>query len=317
VIFIGPANSPRQLEHGHGNPVRAGAGLPQPMKIGILASNLLQSVGEPLPSDADPPMLRNVDWHAHGVTHHYVIFMTGRCGSTWLTSVLKNTGLAGNPGEFFNGDVAKRECRSASGLGDYFLSVVDRESSNGRFGIEIDAIRLKQIEMFVDWPSVFPAGSGATFFLYRRDILAQAWSWVSAKKSGLWHIRANHTQPASSVDTLPSEKELAKEIVRIRECEEYLEAFFQEQGYEPHYLDYESLVTELPTEVATILKKLSVDNMDLGETLASSKTSVSKIQYSAKHHVLAEFNHKHSHALALLRRDRFGIGSKRLSELLM
>ena len=287
------------------------------MKIGSLANKLLLSVGEPLPDETDLPMLRNVDWPAHGVTHPYVIFMTGRCGSTWLTSILKNTGLAGNPGEFFNNDVAKRDCRTTSGLGDYFLSVVDRESSNGRFGVEIDAIRLKQIEIFIDWPSVFPAESAATFFLYRRDILAQAWSWVSAKKSGLWHIRANHTQPASSDDALPSEDELAKEIVRIRECEEYLEAFFQEQGYEPHYLDYESLVTELPTEIATILKKLAVDDMDLGETLASGKTSVSKIQYSAKHHLLADFNHKHSHALALLRRDRFGIGSKRLSELLM
>jgi LPS sulfotransferase NodH len=286
------------------------------MKIGILASKLLQSVGEPLPNEADQPMLRNVDWQAHGVTHPYVIFMTGRCGSTWLTSILKNTGLVGNPGEFFNGDVAKRECRTPSGLGDYFLSVVDRESTNGRFGIEIDAIRLKQIELFVDWPSVFPTGSAMTFFLYRRDILAQAWSWVSAKKSGLWHIRANHTQPVSSIDMLPSEKELAKEIVRIRECEEYLEAFFQEQGYEPHYLDYELLFTELPTEIATLLKKLSVHDMELGETLASAPTSVSKIQYSEKHHLLADFNHKHSRTLALLRRDRFGVGSKQLSALL-
>jgi LPS sulfotransferase NodH len=286
------------------------------MKLESLAQKLLMSVGEPIPEDAGPPVLSDVQWQSLGITHPYVIFMTGRCGSTWLTSMLKNTGLVGNPGEFFNGDVAKRECRDTRGLTEYFSSVVARESTNGRFGIEIDSIRLQQIESLINWPSVFNAGHVTTFFLYRYDILAQAWSWVSAKKSGIWHLRTHvKSESIRRQDSVPTEADLVKEILRIRKNEEWLEEFFSKQGYRPHYLAYESLVTELATEVTVILKLLSVECSSISEPSVPKIPAVSKIQYEAKHDLLAQFSCKHKEAMSMLRRDRFGTTSSQLSEL--
>ena len=289
------------------------------MKIGPLATKLLQTLDEPLPGAGAGPMLREFDWQAHGVTHPYVIFMTGRCGSTWLTTVLKNTGLAGHPMEYFNGDVARREREfsGATGLADYFSAAVRRDATGGRFGVEIDAVRMQQVEPFVDWRAVFPPDRITAFFLHRRDILAQAWSWVAAKKTGIWHLRANRNFVQEPKDTsLPTDAELAREIVRIREGEEYLEAFFARIGYKPFYLDYELLMAELTTEVATILRLLGFDEERIAAAPVAEVGATRKMQYSDRQLVLSQFNHRHRDAMAQLRRDRFGMSSAELARAL-
>jgi LPS sulfotransferase NodH len=283
------------------------------MKIGILANKLLENVRQPVPDVAAGPVLRGFDWDAHGVTNPYVIFMTGRCGSTWLTTVLKNTGLAGHPLEYFNGDIAQREVRGAVGLEQYFASVVERDTREGRFGLEIDAVRMQQVEPLLDWNGVFPPDRVATFFLHRRDILAQAWSWVAAAKTGIWHLRANKNFVQVPKDTTPpTHAELAAEIVRIRKGEEYLEAFFDRSGYAPFYLDYELLMTELATEVATILRLLGWDEERIAAAPIAEQGATSKLSYSERHAVLADFNHRYRDVMAQVRRDRFGVGSAEL-----
>ena len=43
---------------------------------------------------ADEPLqAQDVDWTGLGVEKKYIIFMTGRCGSTWLTHLLADTGF--------------------------------------------------------------------------------------------------------------------------------------------------------------------------------------------------------------------------------
>lgn len=290
------------------------------MKFGSLAADLLSAVRQPIPDDADHALLRNFNWPDYGVTHPYVIFMTGRCGSTWLTSLIKNTGLAGNPDEFFNADVARHKIgQSDSGLANYFASVVKRESSNQRFGLEIDAVRLEETQPFIDWASVFPSRQTTTFFLCRRDLLAQAWSWVSARKSGVWHIQdsAKKNERNDRINNLPTETELASEIVRIRKTEEYLEDFFTANEYTPYHLEYESLVTELATQIALIFKQIGIGHESLSSENLASRATSSKINYSDKHKLLADFSYTHQNALTLLQRDRFNTSSTMLSGLLL
>lgn len=290
------------------------------MKIGSLALKLLQSVGEPIPVEPNDEILRNVDWNSLGVTHPYIIFMTGRCGSTWLTSILKKTGLAGNPEEFFNGDVANRERRGTAGFSDYFSSVVRRQASNGRFGVEVDAARLRELDSLVSWRTVFPVEKAASFFLYRRNIVAQAWSWASAAKSGFWHSRVGAVQPvqvATAVgSSVPTEAELIRALIKIRQGEEFLEDFFSRNHYQPYYVDYETLMSELATEVMIILSKLGIDDEVLMAMPALQDDVFAKIEYSTKHHVLSKFALKHHVALDLLRCNRFGLDSSALSDLL-
>ena len=287
------------------------------MKIGSHAEQLLQAVGEPALSKPSKPLLSDFDWGSHGVSHAYLILMTGRCGSTWLTSILRETRLAGNPGEFFNAAVARRESDGAQGLQGYLGALASKETSNGRFGLEIDSTRLRHIEALVDWRSVFPAASTASFFLYRTNLLAQAWSWASARKSGLWHVRTYAKVPTPTVsEALPTSAELIQEMVRIRRDEQYLGKFFDRYGYRPYYLDYESLLTELDTEIRTILRILSVDLEKISSAqITADNKAVAKIQYTEKSSALAAFADEHTQALTFLRQNRFQISAEELSEL--
>ena len=45
------------------------------------------------------PPTREFDWARSCVALPYVIFITGRCGSTLLTHLLAESGLCGNPDE--------------------------------------------------------------------------------------------------------------------------------------------------------------------------------------------------------------------------
>lgn len=286
------------------------------MKMGRHAELLLQAVGEPA-ADSNNPLLSDFDWAGHGVSHPYIIFMTGRCGSTLLTSILQETGLVGNPREFFNEQVARYESDGAQGLHGYLSTLTQKETSCGRFGIEIDSTRLRDIEGLIDWSSVFPSPSTRTLFLYRSSLPAQAWSWVSARKSGLWHARAHgkHSGPSVS-EALPTEHELVQEIIRIRRDEEYLQRFFGRYGYQPYYIDYESLLTDIDTETRTILRILSVDCDNISnEQITADNKAVAKIRYVEKNRALAEFNSKHANALSVLRKNRFHISVGELADL--
>ena len=291
--------------------------VPRPTALGALARDLLKTVGQSLESLHPEVLLRDFDWSARGITHPYVIFMTGRCGSTWLTSLLKGTGLVGNPDEFLNAHVAGHNPKSPrNGLEGYFEYLSANESSNGRFGLEVDSTRLKETEPLIEWNTVFSTQVTTTFFLYRRDLLSQAWSWVSAKKSGIWHIRTGSEKSERKTETIPTHAELRKEMVRIRTGEEFLEGFFLRHGYRPFRIAYESLVAEQTVTTTTILRMLGISEMHVEAVAQAGGGSLTKLGYSDKQRILAEFNCRHRNAMDAIDRDRFGIGSADLAKLL-
>jgi len=284
--------------------------------MGAHLKNLLSAVGELRPADRGRALLSDFDWQSHGVSHPYIIFMTGRCGSTWLTSLIRKTGLAGNPDEFFNANVARCQASTDGGLPGYLSSLAQRQSMNGRFGLQIDAARLRDIQAAIDWQTVFPSSRVNTFFLYRRNILAQAWSWASAKKTGLWHLQASQeTAGPSASEASPDSAELVTQMVRIRKDEQFMEEFFSTQGYEPYYLDYESLRCELDLEMRTILRILSLDYAEAHEPPTENEQTVRRIEYTEKSRVLSDFSALHRQALSILRRRRLKISPEEIGEL--
>src|SRR5580658_2414201 len=95
------------------------------------------------PADALP--MRAFDWARSGVALPYVIFITGRCGSTLLTRLLAASGLCGNPDEFFNEEQMIDRAREwqTSDFRAYFRAAVRHTVTNRRFGFEIDPFRFQ------------------------------------------------------------------------------------------------------------------------------------------------------------------------------
>jgi LPS sulfotransferase NodH len=287
------------------------------IETGHMGRVLLDEVGErPVDPMEDGPRLAQYDWR--GVSP-YLMFFTGRCGSTWLSTLLASTGLAGNPQEFFNESVVHYEPVVASSLRGYLDQMVARYSSAGRFGAQVDADRIREIGGLIDWPTVFPVAR-PSFFLYRRDLLAQAWSWVSARKTDQWHTSQGvpprpEWQDAQTKPDLPTPRELIDEMVRLRRNEEALERFFDRHGYRPHYLDYEALATDPATTVAAILRHLGATPEEIREAPPGTAVGHDQLKYGDKAHALSDFAYSHAAPLATLNRNRTIITSDELAGL--
>ena len=249
----------------------------------IGASGLTES-----PSDSCVP------WSELGLKSAYVIFFTGRCGSTWLSSLLTETGVAGNPMEFLNENVAQRltNCH-ASSLDGYFRNLAGHYSNGGRFGIEVDAERLRDIHSLVDTSALLPCNSLVSFFMYRRDAFGQAWSWAKARKTGHWHERTSTTSPPgtnAASEATPTLSDVMQELVRLRSSEEFLLDHIQNHGYDAIPIEYESLVTDPQSTLTSILSAIGVgdDEFDYSR-LSEIKGSTRQLRYSDKLKVQREF----------------------------
>lgn len=267
---------------------------------------------------AGPGKVERFDW---GAIQPYVMFITGRCGSTWLTKLLRATGLAGYPREWFNSEVAPWAGVHTDSLPDYFKQVVLAHSSDERFGIQIDPSRLSATSSLIDWPSVFKPESTPTFFLYRRDILSQAWSWVQAVGTGVWHVgerTEGDVGDGDIPDYAPMMLEVAEQIVELRRQEEHLFAFWDEHGYQPHFIEYAALAADPLGTVADILAVLDVPGDAIEAAIqAASQIESKQRSYENRSAWLAKFSSLNEAPLAALSQDRFGVSSEYLAEALV
>ncbi len=124
----------------------------------------------------------------------YVIFLTPRSGSTWLTELAMNTGALGAPQEWFNegwiltdynalGCVPPRP-RGTLDVNAYVDEIVDE--GRGVAGLELSMQQALLLRGLIDGP-FDPSWLKATFYLRRRDIAAQAVSLYRSVVSNRYH----------------------------------------------------------------------------------------------------------------------------------
>jgi LPS sulfotransferase NodH len=256
---------------------------------------------------ADAPPMGAFDWARSGVALPYVIFITGRCGSTLLTHLLAATGLCGNPDEFFN---EERIVDLARELGTtnfpaYFRAVVRRTVTNRRFGFEIDPYRFEQLRELVSFPEVFAPPHTVFFWMTRRDIVSQAWSFAKAKQTGLWHRFADGSE--KRLQTLDpdeggtiSDTVWWREIIVMLRGERIIEDFFAAAGVTPYRLDYEMLVTDRFRTVATVLQALSCGPDEITRNLAPQPDHTVRNQYDDWHQAMIVFCDRYRRELRYL-----------------
>jgi trehalose 2-sulfotransferase len=248
---------------------------------------------------ADAPPLRNFDWAQSGVGLPYVIFITGRCGSTLLTQLLAKSGLCGNPDEFFNEervvDLAKE--LGATDFPGYFHAVVAHNAGNHRFGFEIDPFRFQQLRELIAFTDIFPPSGCVFFWMTRRDIVSQAWSYAKAKKTGLWHRFADGSEkrgPASDVaGATIDDTEWWREIILVLIAERLMEDYFATAGITPYRLDYEMLVTDQQRTVVSVLQALSCGPEEIAQNLGPRADHTERNHYDDWPRAMIDFCHRY------------------------
>lgn len=139
----------------------------------------------------------------------------------------------------------------------------------------------------------------------RRDILAQAWSFASAKASGRWHVfTGGSAAPAARAE--PTDDAIWQEIHRILLRERRMADFLAERGMRAHAIAYEDLVADRRMVLLRVLDLLGVPP---DQAIAATETPddrTERLRYDGKHAALARFAHRHRALLeqVIAERDR-------------
>lgn len=230
-----------------------------------------------------------LNWQAEGVDLPYVILITGRCGSTHLASMLAASGACGQPMEYFNEiylpDLV--EATRARSIGDYIANLARSRSSNRRFGMKIDHWRWERLRTFVDVEALFPQGRSTFFLMTRDDIVAQAYSFATARATGIWHEHAKATV-SNERSYLPSDAELLREMTLIALGETGLSRYLKESQRSALRLTYENLMSDTEGVLRRVGEALAVGTIRWVRP-APTLSNVRRISYARRDERMMDF----------------------------
>jgi trehalose 2-sulfotransferase len=197
----------------------------------------------------------------------YIVASTPRCGSTFLCSLLWQTGVLGAPSEYWNcrkraspktiGTRMMERLEASSGA-DYLTKLLAcRTSKNGVFGLKVHFSHFE--EVILGFPQVLQLLAPVTFIsIERQDKLAQAVSMARSLQTGVWAAGRNRRRPPLTYD-----RDL------IARCLESLDAqrrgwnrWFETNGIEPYVVTYERLAADSAGTIDGIIDLMGVRSDD-------------------------------------------------------
>jgi trehalose 2-sulfotransferase len=197
----------------------------------------------------------------------YIIASTPRSGSTFLSSLLWQTGVLGAPTEYWNcrkrlapKSIGSRmmERLEAHSRADYLDKLLAcRTSKNGVFGIKVQFNDFEETLEF--YPEALDRLSPVNYiYIERSDKIAQAVSMVKAMQTGMW---------ASAKGRRPTVADVTYDKDMIARCLEKLEEqragwmrWFDANKIEPLQVPYETLAADPPKTVQKILAFVGAEN---------------------------------------------------------
>lgn len=200
---------------------------------------VLRDMGVVLPAE---PMDLSSALAAAGVRKGYVIVMTGRAGSTWLATALRQIAGAGYPREYLTDDSIASHGRSQPGqsMADLLTDLATRHADDGTFGFKIDPMRLAWLETVMATVPTMGGPAGVWIDMRRRDIVKQAFSFARAKRTGQWHIFAD--RPAARAGHVAvTDEEVWAEVAHILRNEAWIDAYYARHDLRPLRILYEDL----------------------------------------------------------------------------
>ncbi len=190
----------------------------------------------------------------------YVILFTPRSGSSWLTKMLKDTEVLGNPTEWINPDhiqLSRQEmqCETES-IDELFTRLIKKRSSPlGIFGIEITSIHYDKFIVNRDtFQKYFSEENTKFILLTREDIVAQAVSLYKAVKTKVFHSPEAKRQ----MDVPFNSDEIKKWVNHILKQEQDLDRIIRDNGITPLRISYEFMCSN-PDAVVNMIASGLVD----------------------------------------------------------
>lgn len=224
-----------------------------------------------------------LSWPNDSADRGYTIFFTGRCGSTELVDILAQSGMCGNPDEYFNEEFVpyhNAEWQSQS-ISEYIATLVKNRSTGRVFGFKIDGFRHRRLCELVDPMWYFPKTAFKFIYMNRRNFLEQAYSYAHAKQTGVWHItRDVASRPdLESMQVEISNESIWRELALILEQEFYFERYFTENSLDVLRIDYEMLCASKTLLAADVMLTIGCTPADVVACMGSLNENFRKLQY--------------------------------------
>ena len=217
-----------------------------------------------------------------GEAKKYLICATPRTGSTFLCRSLVQTGVMGIPFEYFNRtyhlpvlaerwgiDVGKRGRMSQRTFSAYFSELLRRRTTaNGVFGIKVMTDHFFPVVRSGAYARHF--GDATYVYLTRKDIIAQAISFVIAMQTRRWHSYYKATKPSRYDAEL-----IERHIKLFLGFEDAWRLFFAVNRIEPLQMFYEDLVADPATQCRRVCEWVGVETDSAFRAEDAAESSVS------------------------------------------
>ena len=213
-------------------------------------------------------------------TISYMICATPRSGSTLLCEALRNTGLAGNPDEYFGPMHVARwtEKWQTQSETDYLEKVMAHGSGeNGVWGVKVMRLywqnvidQLRRVQGSVEMSDVellnvcFP--NLRFIWVTRRNKVRQAMSWLKFVQGAAWYWEDDKPQTLDRLEFRPDVIEKFMVETAVHETA-WLE-FFRQVNVQPYVVVYEDFVNAYEGTAKNLLTYLGIaypENLDFGE----------------------------------------------------
>jgi LPS sulfotransferase NodH len=198
----------------------------------------------------------------------YLICTTPRTGSNFLCEVLRSTGVAGRPDDYFWNPAFWQERWDTPDFDAYLQRILKEGTTPNRiFGAklmwhDLDEL-LPTLATFAGIDAASPPALLGTIFpnlrylwLTRRDKVRQAISWYRALATRAW--RSTDQQPPSSGEPAFSFPEVDRLVQQSIKGDQEWQQFFQRHGIEPLVIAYEDLADDPARTAIRILDHLGL-----------------------------------------------------------
>jgi LPS sulfotransferase NodH/glycosyltransferase involved in cell wall biosynthesis/cytochrome c-type biogenesis protein CcmH/NrfG len=213
----------------------------------------LVASARPAPAPEQVPPRRYAPWRP---SQAYLVCGTPRSGGGLLCEALRNTGLAGQPDDFFELDTARALAeRWGERSRDRYLERALEEGStpNGVFGARVT---LEGLQALREELAVFPALRYV--WIRRRDRLRQAISWVRARGSGTWARLAGERELAATRPRF-DRTAIARRLAEIEAQEAAWRTWFEAAGATPIRVAYEDLAADYEGTARRVVRELGIE----------------------------------------------------------
>ena len=275
--------------------------------------DILSVIGQDI-NNIETNIIHDFDWNESSVDCVYIIFFTGRCGSTWLVHLLADSGLCGRPEELFNETVMPRFNMpiKATNFREYFAGVVSSTKSGGRFGFKIDGARFLKLLPLVNFRDVFPSSKTHFFWMTRRDLVGQAFSYSMAKATGRWHDFVARPVETSCEKVDLSDSQMWGEMLSIVSNENKMRKFFAEQNIQPVCLDYEQMMSDRVFVIIKIMNELGCTETEINNYVTKMEDKTTKITSDNKYDTMISFYFKYKKIIDYIDTNRFAIDTNEI-----